>query len=425
MTTPAQLRRFFLLWMVLAGAAVGAAEAQMVCQNGRGSLTAELENNVTVTVDAPHAAGFAQRICQARIADAKLSVAVTDAAAEVDADAVGVEMGLGGQVAAFQLRGKANDTSMSYVLYSLKRPFQKLRTLTGGDQYLAADTDMDGRVEIWTSDAAAFEGLDGMRLAAFDSAPLVVLRFEKQKLLDVGAEFLAVYDKRIAAARAALDPEGVTVFRATDGRMATIRADQFSQLRALLTTKVRVLEMAAGYLWSGREAESDRVLEEFWPARDQERIRQVLRDARARGLRAQVDGVAGAAVGKPHHTEIYKAKPIRTLYSMPQGMIGTGRAGLTMTEFGELAAVSQVERNPVSIEMYLPVPNQAEQVPAPPRRVRVQVLIDAAGKVREFKTLGDPEPALEASSASWKFIPGYRSGHPVACWMTMDVWPQQ
>jgi len=403
--------------------AAGFAQAVLVCQGGRGSFEARLHAGVTVSIGAPHAGGFAQRGCQAVLESKGQTLEVATGVAEIDADALDVDFGLGGTAAAFQIRNKTNDTAMSYVLYALKPRLRQVRVLTGGDYYMAADTDLDGRVEIWTSDAGVFDGLDGLRPVAFDFAPLVVLRFEQQKLVDVAAEFLPAFDKRIEEVRAKLDPAALQLFRQSDGRLASIRAEQLSQLHDLLTTKVKALEIISSYMWSGRMQEANKAIEELWPALDQERIRGVLVDLRARGLRAQVDAVSPGIQGKLRKMKIYQARPERDMGALPPSMSGTGRAGLTMVEMGERAVEEQVEVNPSTIEMDVPLPEDPEQARALPSRVKVRLLIDAAGKVRKFQALGDPVPELEAAWARWKFIPAYRSGHPVACWLDMKISP--
>jgi len=41
---------------------------------------------------------------------------------------------------------------MTYKVYSLEKPPRLLPTITGGDWFSAADTKLEGRTEIWTSD---------------------------------------------------------------------------------------------------------------------------------------------------------------------------------------------------------------------------------------------------------------------------------
>src|SRR6202012_3058949 len=83
----------------------------------------------------------------------KATVIASDAD-QLDLDGLGVDLGLGTPLVALQIRNSSIDKSMSYEIYSLSKPPRPLRIITGGDWYSAADTDLDGHIEIWTGDAA-------------------------------------------------------------------------------------------------------------------------------------------------------------------------------------------------------------------------------------------------------------------------------
>ena len=102
---------------------------------------------------------------------------------------------------------------MEYKIYSLRSPPTLLRTITGGEYFSAADTDLDGRVEIWTDDAAAVEGFENLRVSDLDFAPPVILRFDRGRLLDASSEFQESYDQKIAAVRAKLGSGGPCRFQ--------------------------------------------------------------------------------------------------------------------------------------------------------------------------------------------------------------------
>jgi len=53
---------------------------------------------------------------------------------------------------------------MVYKIYSLREPPALLRSISGGEFFSAADTDLDGRVEIWTDDAASVTSFDNLLL---------------------------------------------------------------------------------------------------------------------------------------------------------------------------------------------------------------------------------------------------------------------
>jgi len=98
-------------------------------------------------------------------------------------------------------------------IYSLRTPPVLLRTITGGEFFSAADTDLDGRVEIWTDDAASVEGFENLLLSDLDFAPPMVLRFVRGQLLDVSSEFQPYFDQKIAEATGQLNPQDLGDFK--------------------------------------------------------------------------------------------------------------------------------------------------------------------------------------------------------------------
>jgi hypothetical protein len=176
-------------------------------------------------------------------------------AEQIDLDAMGADLGFGVPVAAFEIRQAANDWRATYAIYSLDKVPRLLAKLTGGDFYQAVDADFDGRIAIWTTDAAAVNGFDGLRYADHDFPPTVVLRYEHRWLEDVSAEYPKQYDEQIAQVRAQLTPQALAAFQASDGKLE----DGFRpwpELIPLRKTKAKVLEIVWSYLYGGREAEA-------------------------------------------------------------------------------------------------------------------------------------------------------------------------
>ncbi len=269
----------------------------LVCNKGDGSFHGTLprgtaNHDIAVSVGAAKTKGFAARSCQAKLTWHKRDLVVVPDAAQVDIDVMGADLGLGSLVVAFQLKASDTDPQIKYEIYSLSKPPQLLRTITGEDFFSAADTMLDGSVEIWTTDAAAIKGFEGLPLGAFDAAPTVVLRFEKKKLIDVSSEFRPYFDREIETLHSQLDARQLSDFRQSDGKLPNEQRMKDHQPQGLLATKVKVLEIVWCYLYSGREQEAWKTLAEMWPSSDLNRIRTAIVDAQARGLRAQVDGVS-------------------------------------------------------------------------------------------------------------------------------------
>ena len=144
---------------------------EVLCREGSGSFQAGFPTGVNVQVTAARTGELATRTCAATLSWEKHSLPVTASAPQVDLDSFGVDLGLGVPVATFQVKKSANDCCMEYQIYSLEKPPRLLRTLTGGDFFSAADTDLDGRVEIWTHDAASADSFENLSLGELDSGP--------------------------------------------------------------------------------------------------------------------------------------------------------------------------------------------------------------------------------------------------------------
>src|SRR5258708_4255859 len=176
-----------------------AQNRDVLCSNGSGKFEAEFPTGVKLRVGAARNAegGLATRVCEAALNWDKRELVVAAKAAELDVDVFGADLGMGMPVVAFQVKKSAADCCMAYEIYSLQKPPRLLRTIAGGDFFSASDTDLDGRVEIWTADAAAVDGFENLTFGEFHFAPTVVLRFERGRLADVSSEFLPYFIRQI------------------------------------------------------------------------------------------------------------------------------------------------------------------------------------------------------------------------------------
>jgi len=410
------------VFLFILPAAFASAAQTVVCNGGDGSFQYKFRTGVAVLVGPQKNEGFAAHACEARLEWDKQNLVVEPHSWQVDIDALGIDVGLGSPVVAFQTKNTDLDGFMRYEIYSLKKPPQKLRTIAGGDWYSAADTDLDGRVEIWTDDAKAINGFDDLQPSAFDFAPPVVLRFEKKKLIDVSAEFQPQYDRRIDALRAQLDPSQLRDFKASDGKLKSLFPPTPQEWARLRATKVKVLEIAWCYLYSGRDGQAWDALASMWPAADLDRIRAAILSARAHGIRREVEGVSsGLAVGiKVKKVTIFnpptQADPRSNdlAWAYAPGMSGPGQVDRTFS----------ADTYPVSILMSRPVPAEGSSVSLR-AEVPVELVIDSAGKVRSAKAIANPDHDLIEATAGWNFVPAFRYGHPVACRIQMGITPYQ
>jgi hypothetical protein len=395
-----------LVWPALATCQTRATG--VLCRAGDGNFDAEFHTGVRVHVGAARSGGLttlATRSCAAKLNWEKQELAVVTDAAQLDLDAFGVDFGDGVPAAAFQFKKSDEDCCMEYRVYALEKPPRLLRTLTGGDFYSAADADLDGRIEIWTHDAVAVNGFEKLGLGEMDFPPTVVLRFEHGQLIDVSAEFQSHFDDEIAKIRAEVRPQDREDFKASDGKLTADSPNSAERLHLMRLMKIKVLELVWAYLYSGRDDEGWRSLAEMWPTSDLNRIRSALLQARTEGIRHEADSVsAGPSPGKKKRTQIFEASRIP----------------------GSARRVEVIP--PRDILLQLP-PMSDPREPAPPSpELLFDLIIDAAGKVRaaepaEKTKVSDPDRMKVA--LTWKFIPAFKDGRPVASRLRIAVSPRQ
>jgi VWFA-related protein len=401
----------------------GSQTQQVVCSGGFGSFDAESTTGLTVSVGAARSGEFAARACQAKLSWDKQDLLVEPVASKVDVDAMGVDLGVGSLVVALQVKTTKVDPLMKYEIYSLQKPPQQLRVITGGDFYSAADTDLDGRIEIWTDDAGAVNGFENLALTALDFAPTVVLRFEQQQLIDVSSEFQSHFDRQIAVVRAQLNAQLLSDFKNSDGKLSPVLPLSLDELRRLRATKIKVLEIVWGYLYSGREQDAWNALADMWPAADFDRIRTSMLNAWAHGIRSEVDGVShklSPSHFKKRHAMIYD----RVSNASPDGQLLSWDFAPGLSGPSKDKHTFEADTFPVQILLRRPAPPDASQAFLG-TEVAVNLVIDAAGKVRAAKTEGKPDKALIDATADWKFIPALKDGLPVASRLRLGVTPSR
>ena len=387
-----------------------AQNRDVLCRDGDGEFTAEFPTGVKVRVGPARKEGLATRACEATLSWSDQSRVVATGASQLDLDAFGVDLGLGTPVVALQVKKSKDECCVQYDLYSLRAPPALLRRVTGGDFFSAADTDLDGRVEIWTDDAAAVEGLENLHARDLDFAPPVVLRFSRGRLLDASAEFRPYFDQKIADAQAKLNPQDLADFKNSDGKLAAagsvIPAGRLIQLRSV---KMRVLEIVWSYLYSGREQEAWRSLSEMWPPADFERMRTELTKARSHGIHSQVDGLSTPVRrGRETHAKIFD--DTTSVVQTP---------GLTPKEL-DLKQITP----PRAILMERPVPSTPLEIELSQSESELVLVIDSAGKVRSVEETGHSQSVDEGllkSTTEWKFIPAFNNGQPVASKILLGV----
>lgn len=372
----------------------------VVCSGGTGNFETEFRTGVKVHIGAARNGALARRSCTANLIWGNHALVVAASAAEVDLDAFGTDFGDGIPVAAFQIKRADSDCCMDYAVYSLQKPPHLLRTITGGKFFSAADLELDGNVEVFTDDAAAVNGFEKLTLDEMDTPPTIVFRLANTHLQDVSAEFQPYFDDQIRTIRAAIDPHYLADFRKSDGALAeTSSGPTTEKLHQLRVVKIKVLEIVWAYLYSGREQEAWRTLAAMWPSADVDRVRAALLQTRARGNHREVDSTS---VGPSRH----KKKRAQVFYAVNRPQTG-----------------STLEVVPPEAILLQRPPGSQQQ----PELV-LELIVDRAGKVRSAEPVGmakSVDPELISATHSWKFIPAFKDGRPVASRLRIAVSPKQ
>src|SRR5215472_1449469 len=353
---------------------------RMLCNQGNDGFSAAFSTGVSVLVGPSHAGSFAARTCKAELSWGKDRLIVADQVPQVDLDLFGVDLKGTGPVAAFQLKKSSDTCCLTYEIYSLSVAPRLLRTIEGGF-FSAADTDLDGRVEIWAEDGKAVDGLDGLPVTAFDFPPTYVLRLKNNRLVDATSEFVTHFDKIIERLRTQISPEQLSHFKQSDGKLTFSIAD-VERLHNLRATKIAVMEIVWNYLYSGREMEAWRSLKEMWPAGDVDRIQSAIASRRRDGILAQIDGAGTHRISKKHAPIFEKPDVIP-------------------------AQAIDIFRPPFALSL--------------PEEVFLDLVIDSAGKVRSVRSQGNIDQELLSYTKEWKFVPAMRGGHSVASRLHLAV----
>lgn len=374
------LAAVLVLWL---SAVCPAAVHDVLCRNGSSTFTATFRTGVKASVGPERKQELSRRTCQASISWGGQPLSVASDAAQIDLDAFGVDMDGLGPIAAFQIKQSYARCCMTYQIYSLDTPPRLLRTISGGEWFRAADTDLDGRVEIWTDDAVAVDGFEDFRVMDIGFVPVIVLRFEQGRLLDVSSEFKAYFDEMIIKLRTTTNPDRIREFRASDGKLLPNSPlafrDQGRRLKQLRATKLKLLEIVWAYLYSGREQEAWRVLADMWPPQDIERIGRAIARMRAHGIISQLDGVSNGSAPEKRMAKIYRQSQV-------------------------------TPAQPIMVRCYPRCGQRLGNL-----ELRVNLVIDSAGKVRSVEPIGvTADETITRAAEEWKFIPASKNGRSVA-----------
>ncbi|HLH30161.1 MAG TPA: hypothetical protein VKY31_03090, partial [Terriglobia bacterium] len=356
-------------------------------------------------------------VCEGSLGWGNKFLQVAPAAAQVDIDGFGIDLGLGTPVVTFQVQAAEDDCCRTFQIYSLRTPPKLLRTITGGSFYRTADTDLDGQVEIWTNDAASLIDFENADIDRPEFAPTVILRFVHGRLLDVGSEFQSYFDSQIERFRSVLSPQDIQDFKNSDGRLPPTSHFSLEDLRHsqnLERTKIKVLQIIWAYLYSGREQDAWTALVDMWPAQDSNRIRAAIVAARHRGILSQIDSASASAASRGSKTKIFD---LRTEIAPTPGLRWT-------RQMEENKNPEYVRPIPILIDRQ--ASEAASAWEATGSEVLVDLTIDSAGKVQSAESNNPAfDSSLKGATSRWKFIPAMNGRQSVASRVYFFVSPKR
>jgi len=166
----------------------------------------------------------------------------------------------------------------------------------------------------------------------------------------------------------------------------------------------------------------------MWPEADFDRIRASIEDARAHGIRSEVDGVSPAALppGKKRHAHVYDlATSTKTIDPTMAKSLGYNQEDSTAKDSPPIRDITM----PVPILLYTPTLPDGQQA-FPRSGLQVDLVVDSAGKVNSAKIVskdnnGMIADSLIGASGNWKFIPAMKNGRAVASRILLTVSPFQ
>jgi hypothetical protein len=409
-------------------AGMSAQSRQVVCDRGVGHFETTFRTGVIIDVGAVANGGFSSRACQAVLNWGNGRTVAVQTAAQVDIDVLGADLGLGEPVVAFEVRQTQDDWRTKYEIWSLQKKPHLLLELTGGDRYRTVDAGFNRQTAIWTTDAVAVQGFEGLTHADLPFSPTMVLQFDRSRMVDVSAWYRPEYDGQIAKLREGLTREALAQFRKSDGRLERELKPTADHVN-LKKTKITVLEIVWAYLYSGRSELAWAELADAWPPEDVSRIKAAIVATRAQGIEAQVNRIAS-----DKHSPKWMERPFVYEYLKPGesgdqidgvptynalGTAGPGAVSVKSQGYDSQRFEADVEPKPILL--WRPPPSTTERTLVQ-REETVLLTIDAAGKVESAKMvvpMSDPE--LLQAATNWKFMPAMRDGKPVAYKMKMDV----
>jgi hypothetical protein len=148
----------------------------------------------------------------------------------------------------------------------------------------------EGTIQITGRDNA-FMGFDGLP-DEFSPTPLAIFRLRGSTMYYVGQAYWHDYELDINEARNSIPRSRLDKFKGGANSGSGINGQQKADTlegRELYSTKGTVLQIVLDYLYGGKGQEAWKALQEMWAYPDYIRVRQLILQARSRGLMSEVN----------------------------------------------------------------------------------------------------------------------------------------
>lgn len=250
----------------------GAAQVkyQMDCDLGKGSTQTRRANGFTVILTPSNG------MCRVSVLDAHKKSVFQYASTGMQVF-VGVGVTADGSPNAIIQADDFNPYKLFVV--SLGEHPRLVRTIENQYGFWLQD-DCGGRVRIWTSDGAFAMDPDLADVYHRDLlTPDVVLELQGESLVDATPICRAYFDQEIESLRSKLRERDIQRFRGHQIK------DDFYRGQV----KGKILKIIFSYLYTGRETEAKRFLQQMWPSNDSERLWRSILELRSEGVLRNLD----------------------------------------------------------------------------------------------------------------------------------------
>ena len=264
------------------------------CRAGEGGTALALSDGYTMQLSA----GFGDHAgqCHATVQNQD-SVAVFDVYAyDIQQDQYsGKDVNNDGKPDLILFGHAGKDDPYTYWIVSLGQPAGLARQITTVYPLTFEDRDGDGKMEIWTREWS-YNGVDG--LDESDSPhPPIAFRLTGTRLTYVSNMFPLEYEPEVTQAKLHISDDGVLALKNEETQGMQVQKEKAGAKdhddpkmdAKAVDAKIGVLGVVVNYLYAGQGEKAWKFLQEDWPYRDRDRIRQIILRQRMLGMMKQLN----------------------------------------------------------------------------------------------------------------------------------------